>query len=84
MLYHGKQGCFGHLTVIKSYMLHPKFFQKTLCDRKNPYLFFTCFGPVLYEGSMEGFDGKMLIFGPRSQFLAAGSSHAAAIFSNRT
>ena len=31
----------------------------------------------------RGFDKKMLIFVPRSQFLA-GSSHAAAIFSNRT
>jgi hypothetical protein len=62
-------------------MLHANFFKKPFAI--GEIKIFICFGPVLYEGSMEGFERKMLIFGPRSHFLA-GSSHAAAIFSNRT
>ena len=52
VIHHAKQGCFGRLTV-----------RATCCTRnmfKKPcaigeIAIFTCFGPVLYEGSMEGF-----------------------------
>jgi hypothetical protein len=62
----------------ESYMLHAEYLQKTLRFLRNRH--FTCFGAVLYEGSMEEFEWKMPIFCARSQFLA-GSSHTAANFS---
>ena len=36
----------------ESYMLHAKFFKKPCAIGEIDT--FTCFGPVLYEGSMEG------------------------------
>jgi hypothetical protein len=61
-------------------MLHAEYFQKTLHFLQNRqfYLFWGGFVWGLYGG----FDWKMPIFCPRSQFLT-GSSHAAAIFSDQ-
>jgi len=50
-VHHAKLGCFGRLTV------------RAICCTRNIFKkpcavgdidIFTCFGPVLYEGSMEG------------------------------
>ena len=46
-----KQGCFGRLTV-RATSCTRNFFKKPCTFRE--ILIFTCFGPVLYEGSMEG------------------------------
>ena len=63
----------------ESSMLHAEYFQK------NPSLFeklilLPVLGRFCMRALWRGFDWKMLIFCPKSQFLA-GSSHAAAIFS---
>ena len=50
-LHHTKQGCFGRLTV-RATSCTRNFFKKPCTFRE--ILIFTCFGPVLYEGSMEG------------------------------
>ena len=80
-VHHTKQGCFGRLTM-----------RATCCTRnifkKNPALFeksifLHVLGWFCMRALWRAFDWKMPIFGLRSQFLA-GSSHAAAIFSNRT
>ena len=76
-VHHTKLGCFGRLTV-----------RATCCTRnifKNLALFEkSTILPVLGRFCMRtlwrGFDRKMPIFCPRSQFFT-GSSHAAAIFS---
>ena len=48
---HAKHGCFGRLTV-KATCCTRNFFKKPCAI--GEILIFTCFGPVLYEGSMEG------------------------------
>ena len=51
VVHHTKQGCFGRLTV-RATCCTRNFFKKPCTFRET--LIFTCFGPVLYEGSMEG------------------------------
>ena len=50
-VHHTKQGCFGRLTV-RATCWTRNFFEKPCAI--GEILIFTCFGPVLYEGSMEG------------------------------
>ena len=79
-IHHTKQGCFGRLAVRATFCMR-NFFKNLVRSEISTFL------PVLGRFCMRAlwrrFDWKMLIFCPKSQFLA-GSSHAAAIFSNRT
>jgi hypothetical protein len=63
-------------------MLHAEYSQKTLYAIGEIDIF-TGLGRFRMRVLWREFEWKMPIFCPRSQFLAS-SSHAAAIFSNRT
>ena len=49
-IHHTKQGCFGRLAVRATFCTR-NFFKKPCAI--GDIDIFTCFGPVLYEGSME-------------------------------